>query len=155
MERKDTGKGWLARRPELARLAKLVWPFAAIVVLVAVSVSISLDVMSAVRAYVAGESLWSKAQKDATAHLARYARTAEESEYAAYLEAIHTIDGDRKARVELSKADPDLAVARAGFLQGGNHPDDVAGMIMLFRRFQNIEFMAKAIAIWTEGDVKI
>src|SRR5215472_559759 len=155
MERKDTGKGWLARRPELARLAKLVWPFAAIVVLVAVSVSISLDVMSAVRAYVAGESLWSKAQKDAIAHLARYARSGDDAEYQGFTEAIRVIDGDRMAREELQKPDPDPAIARQGFLQGGNHPDDVSGMIALFSRFQHVDFMARAIAIWTEADARI
>jgi diguanylate cyclase (GGDEF)-like protein/PAS domain S-box-containing protein len=155
MARKNIGRVWRASRPDAARLIRLIWPFVAIVVLLTALVSASLDVMSAVRSYVAGESLWSKAQKDATAHLARYARTAEEGEYLAYLEAIRTIDGDRKAREELIKPDPALAVAREGFLQGGNHPDDVAGMIMLFRRFQHVEFMAKAIAIWTEGDAKI
>jgi diguanylate cyclase (GGDEF)-like protein/PAS domain S-box-containing protein len=155
MERTDTAKGWLARRPDLARLFSLVWPFAAVVVLVAVSVSVSLDVMSAVRAYVAGESLWSKAQKDAIAHLARYARSGDDEEYQGFTEAIRVIDGDRMAREELQKSDPDSAIARAGFLQGGNHPDDISGMIALFRRFQHVDFMARAIAIWTEADARI
>jgi len=96
MTRKNIGRAWRTRRPGAARLIRLIWPFVAIVMLLTVLVSVSLEVMSAVRAYVAGESLWSKAQKDATAHLARYARTAEDSEYLAYLEAIRTIDGDRK-----------------------------------------------------------
>jgi diguanylate cyclase (GGDEF)-like protein/PAS domain S-box-containing protein len=155
MGRKNIGRAWRARQPDAARLIRLIWPFVAIVVLLAALVSVSLEVMSDVRAYVGGESLWSKAQKDAVAHLTLYARTADDSEYRAYLDAIRTIDGDRKAREELLKPDPDLAVAREGFRQGGNHPDDVAGMIGLFQRYRNIEFMARAIAIWTEGDAKM
>jgi diguanylate cyclase (GGDEF)-like protein/PAS domain S-box-containing protein len=149
------GKLWRARRPEAARLVRLIWPFAAIVVLLALLVGVSLQVMSSVRAYVGGESLWSKAQKDAVAHLTRYARSGSDSEYLGYVEAMRTIDGDRIAREELQKSEPDLRIAREGFLQGGNHPDDVAGMIALFRHFQHVDFMARAIAIWTEGDRKI
>src|SRR5262249_11235450 len=144
-------RGWLARRPDLARLVRLVWPFAAVVVLVAALGGVSLDGMSAVRAYVGGESLWSKAQKDAIAYLARYARSGDEAEYRGFTEAIRVIEGDRSARQELQKPDPDIAIARAGFLQGGNHPDDIPGMIALFVRFQHVSFMARAIAIWTEG----
>jgi len=155
MGRKSIGRVWRARQPDAARLIRLIWPFVAIVVLLAALVSVSLEVMSAVRAYVGGESLWSKAQKDAVAHLTLYARTADDGEYRAYLDAIRTIDGDRKAREELLKPDPDLAVARDGFLQGGNHPDDVTGMIGLFQRYRNVEFMAKAIAIWTDADAKM
>ena len=40
--------------------------------------------MSAVRAYVGGESLWSKAQKTAVQYLGRYARTRDEADFAAY-----------------------------------------------------------------------
>ena len=60
--------------------------------------------------------------------------------------------GDRIAREELQRPDPDLAVARAGFLQGGNHPDDIDGLIRLFLWFHHVPFMADAIATWTDGD---
>ena len=46
-------------------------------------------------------------------------------------------------------------MARSGFLQGGNHPDDIAGMIRLFRWFHEIPFMADAIVTWTDADVVI
>ena len=44
---------------------------------------------------------------------------------------------------------------REGFIAGGNHPDDIGGLIRLYRRFGGIPFMAEAIAIWAEGDVGI
>jgi len=57
MTRKNIGRAWRTRRPGAARLIRLIWPFVAIVMLLTVLVSVSLEVMSAVRAYVAGESL--------------------------------------------------------------------------------------------------
>ena len=48
----------------------------------------SLRIVSATRAYVGGESLWSKAQKEAVYSLFRYAQTRSESDYADYRKAI-------------------------------------------------------------------
>ena len=70
-------------------------------------------------------------------------------------EAIAVPVGDRKAREELEKPRPDLAVARQGFLEGRNHPDDIPDMIWLFRRFRNVSYIDRAIAIWAEGDRNI
>src|SRR4029450_13666543 len=92
------------------------------------------------------------AQKAAVASLTEYAHTRDEGDYRRYVSAIGVTLGDRRARIELEKSDTDLAVAREGFLAGGNHPDDIDGMIDLFRRFRNVSFMAKAIAIWTHAD---
>ena len=44
-----------------------------------------------------------------------------------------------------------MEVARQGFLEGRNHPDDVDGMIELFRNFKNIYYIEKAITIWDEA----
>lgn len=49
-------------------------------------------------------------------------------------------------------ARPDLAIARAGFLQGRNHPADVDGMSRLFIRFRRFEHLDRAISIWQRGD---
>lgn len=54
------------------RLLRLVWPFVAVVLLQALIGGGSLFILSGVRAYVGGESLWSKGQKDAIHYLQRY-----------------------------------------------------------------------------------
>ena len=46
-----------------------------------------------------------------------------------YQQAIAMPLGDRAARIALEQTPPDIAAARRGFLQGGNHPDDIAGLI--------------------------
>lgn len=48
------------RTLETPRLISIAWPFIAVVLLLALLGCISLYALSAVRGYVAGESLWSK-----------------------------------------------------------------------------------------------
>jgi hypothetical protein len=121
-----------------ARLLRITWPYLAIVVVLVLLANESLRIVSASRAYVGGESLWSKAQKEAVYSLFRYAQSRSDADYGAYREAIAVPMGDRRARLELEKDAPNLAVAREGFIAGKNDPDDVDGMIMLFRRFRTV-----------------
>jgi diguanylate cyclase (GGDEF)-like protein/PAS domain S-box-containing protein len=141
--------------PVSRRLPLIVWPFLAIVVLLVLLGLGSFDILSAVRAYVGGEGLWSKAQKDAVFHLDSYARTRSEDDYRRFQEAIAVTLGDRVAREELEKRNPDLDAARRGFLRGRNHLDDIGGMIRLFRSFRDVGRIKQAIAIWAEADSKI
>lgn len=60
--------------------------------------------------------------------------------------------GDRKTLNELYKTNPDMNIARQGFTEGKVHPDDIDGMINLFRRFHNISYIHRAIEIWTQAD---
>ena len=63
--------------------------------------------------------------------------------------------GDREARLALEEPELDYDVASAGLVAGRNHPDDIAGMIALFRYFRHAPFMARAIDFWAEGDALI
>ena len=112
----------------------------------------SIHTLSSVRAYVEGEGLWSKSQKDAVYQLQRYYRTGNEEDYILFKDLMRVSIGDRTARLELMKPDPDLSIVRQGLLQGRNHPDDIDGMITLFRRFHNISYIHRAIIIWSEAD---
>ncbi|HLJ85113.1 MAG TPA: diguanylate cyclase [Candidatus Eremiobacteraceae bacterium] len=112
----------------------------------------TIHTLSAVRAYVGGEGLWSKAQKDAVYHLEAYGRTRDPKEYAAYRSLLGVSLGDRAARLEMSKPNPDWNKEYQGFLRGGNNPSDIPGMIALFQRFNRISYISDAIADWTEGD---
>ena len=141
--------------PSGSGLLRIVWPLLAVVALLALLGATSIDILSSVRAYVAGEGLWSKAQKESVYHLYRFAETRSEIDFRRYQEAIAVPRGDRKAREELEKSRPDLDVARQGFLEGRNHPDDIPDMIWLFRRFRNVSYIDKAIGIWAEGDRNI
>jgi diguanylate cyclase (GGDEF)-like protein/PAS domain S-box-containing protein len=114
--------------------------------------AVGLEVLTSVRAFVGGEGLWSKAEKDASSALSRYIEEGDEGYYREFLRQLAVPLGDRRAREELERPRPDLAIARAGFLQGRNHPADVDGMSRLFIRFRRFEHLDRAISIWQRGD---
>ncbi|WP_095147947.1 EAL domain-containing protein [Pseudomonas sp. Irchel s3a18] len=134
------------------RLLGIVWPFIAVVLFQALLGGVSLYVLSAVRGYVAGESLWSKGQKDAIYFLNLYADDHSESTFLKYQGAMAVPQGGHDLRVALDQQPPDLEAARRGILQGGNHPDDVARVIWLYLNFRHFSYMETAIDRWTVGD---
>jgi diguanylate cyclase (GGDEF)-like protein/PAS domain S-box-containing protein len=137
---------------EKPRLLGIVWPFIAVVLFQALLGCVSLYMLSAVRGYVAGESLWSKGQKDAIYYLNLYANSREELNYQKYQEAIAIPQGGHDLRVALDQPTPDLAAAHAGILQGGNHPDDAPSIIWLYLNFRHFSYLEKAIELWKVGD---
>ena len=142
-------------REKPRRLFVVVWVFVALVLGLFLFASGSIHLLSAVRAYVEAEGLWSKGQKDALYALSRYTLYTDEADYAAYLAALSVSLGDRQARLELEKVEPNFSVAQAGFLQGRNNADDISGMIFLFRKFRNLPEIDKAIGIWAAADLHI
>ena len=111
-------------------------------------------IQTGVRAYVGGEGLWSKAEKNAVIHLERLVATHAEAEWQGYLTERDVILGDRRARLELETSNPDPGVVSAGFVAGGNATDDVASMAMLFRVFRHLSYIERAITIWTDADAE-
>jgi diguanylate cyclase (GGDEF)-like protein/PAS domain S-box-containing protein len=130
----------------------IVWPFIAVVLFQALLGGVSLYVLSAVRGYVAGESLWSKGQKDAIYYLNLYTDSRDEAIFRKYQQAIAVPEGGHDLRVALDRQPPDLEAARAGILQGGNHPDDVSSLIWLYLNFRHFSYLEEAIDLWTVGD---
>lgn len=100
-----------------------------------------MKVMSSIRAYVGGEGLWSKAQKEAVNSLFKYTNSLEETDYGNFLTLLEVPMGDKESRLELEKENPDLEVVRKGFIKGGNSPEDVADLIFLYRRFRYVSYM--------------
>lgn len=115
----------------------------------------TVRVLSAARAYINGESQYSKGQKDASAHLTNYIYLENEADYSFFEKAINVPIGDRIARITLSSNNSNYELAKAGFLQGKNHPKDIDDMIWLFKRFQHLAMFEKAIRIWTDGDAMV
>ena len=137
------------------RWMKLTFPLLATAILLVALGAFSMDILSSVRAYVNGEGLYSKAQKDAVLHISHYARSRDERDYERYLRVIAVPLGDRSARLALDGPEPDAAAARVGFLAARNHIDDIAGLIRLFRTFRHVSFMSDVIDIWAAGDVLV
>ena len=145
----------LQRLKDISIKKKLYFIVGTMAVLIAVELLtlwFAIHILSSVRAFVGAEGLWSKAQKDAVYQLGKYYRTFNENDYKAFQNFMAVPLGDHKTRLELLKKNPDLNIARQGFLEGRIHPDDIDGMIKLVRRFHDINYLHKAIGIWAEGD---
>jgi signal transduction histidine kinase len=111
----------------------------------------TIKTLSANRAYVNGESHYSKGQKDASRHLITYLYTKDANQWKLYLEELKVPQGDGIARVTLLKVGDNHA-ARKGLLVGRNHEEDLDDIIWLFDNFKEIPFLAKAIHEWEQGD---
>jgi len=136
---------------------KLYFTVGIMALLIAVELAVlffSINTLSSVRAYVGGEGLWSKAQKDALYQLLKYARTHNEADYAKFEGFMKVNQGDHKARMEMSKpsGDINLSVAEQGFYEGRNDREDLHRMVKLFLRFHSNKYISRAIVAWTKAD---
>lgn len=143
---------WFSNLPIRRKLGLGGGVFAAAILLLLGLALFAMNTISTVRAYVEGESLYSKGQKDASIALANYAHTQNRAFYDEHLAALHVPLSDKAARLELEKPNADLAAADRHFIEGKNHPDDVHEMSLLFRRFRRVENIDRVIALWAEGD---
>ena len=135
------------------------WPIvvaaASVLALQVALASASIQMLSAVRAYVGGESLYSKGRKSAQMALRDYMSSGEEADFERFSAALSVPIGDARAREALQKSPVDLPAARRGFLAGGNDPKDVDGLIWLFRWFHKTHLLGPSVALWREGDAGV
>ena len=137
------------------KLTAVVATFTFAIMLLLVVMEASLNLNAGVRAYVQGEGLWSKGQKDAAYYLVRFLRTHDQHDYQLYEQSIRMPLGDRAARLELDKPDYSAGVVERGFIDGGNAAADVPKMVSLYRHFGHLRFFSSAIVIWAEADVYV
>jgi signal transduction histidine kinase len=114
----------------------------------------TIKILSANRAYVNGESHYSKGQKDAVRHLITYVYTQEDKELQLFEKELKVPQGDGIARIALSHNGDD-EVIKNGFRAGRNNEKDLDDMIWLFKYFKSVSFLADAIKEWEEGDYLI
>ena len=115
----------------------------------------AMDVLSAVRTFVGGEGLWSKAQKNAIYSLHRYAYTGDPRFFADFERALEVPDGDHEARRLLQEPELNRPAITAGFVRGGIDVADVPGLIKLIHRFHWVPHITRAITIWNEADAEL
>ena len=111
----------------------------------------TIKVLSANRAYVNGESHYSKGQKDAVRHLITYLYTEDKEQWRLYQEELKVPKGDGAARVNLLN-NSDINSIKNGFRLGRNHEDDLDDLIWLFQNFKTIPYLSKAIQEWEQAD---
>ena len=107
--------------------------------------------LTGARAYVGGESLWSKARNRAIV----FVRTQPSTDCHRLDALLEAPLGDREARLALDESPPNVEAATRGFVRGGNDPADVDAMIHLYLNFRSLPPVREAIEVWKRGDVLI
>lgn len=113
---------------------------------------LSLEMQSAVRAYVIGEGFWSKAQKEAVYRLDRYASTGDATELALAREMLQVPLADLRARRAMEQQPPDRETAIREFIDAQNHPEDAKKMVWLFVNLREAPYLRDSVAYWRESD---
>ncbi len=111
----------------------------------------TIKILSANRAYVNGESHYSKGQKDAVRYLITYLYTEDVSQWELFKKELSVPQGDGAARIHLIQK-TSIDTIKKDLLAGRNHEKDLDDMIWLFKNFNQVSFFKKAIDEWEKGD---
>lgn len=112
----------------------------------------TIRILNANRAYVNGESHYSKGQKDAVHYLTNYAHSKNPKYWDFYLREMKVIEGDKLALNTLN-INPDDELVKVGLRAGRNKEEDLDDIIWLFKKFKNVSLFTNAFKIWGEANV--
>ena len=139
----------------LRRLPARVAVLIALSALGALLIAAILETQAGATAYIVGEGHWSKARHRAVHSLYRYAGHGDPADLADAREALRVQLGDRAARQALERDPVDLAAARAGFLQGGNAPQDIERLVWMYRLLHDAPYFRESVRLWREAEAEI
>lgn len=114
----------------------------------------TIKINSSIRAYIHGESMYSKGQKDAARYLTEFVYTNDSVNISLFKKSIAIPKSDGLARLALENKDDYLIIANH-LRNGNNHIEDIDNLIWLFNNFINISFMQKAYFSWHQADTLI
>ena len=140
--------------PPLPQKTPLMWqivPVGAFALIGLLAIS-SMYLLGAIRAYVGGESLWSKAHTTAVAQLQAHVATGDPAYMQGFEAALATQIGDQRGREALEARPVQWHVARQGFLAGGNDEADITSMIVLYHLFSDTWLFQPSLRAWIQGD---
>ncbi|MGA7297949.1 MAG: EAL domain-containing protein [Rhodanobacteraceae bacterium] len=140
-------------RPSLTRrLLPLAWALLVLVALIVLLVWQALRIQVALAGLMNGESIWSKAQKQAVIDLNSYATRGDPKDLAGYRRNYAILTYDRFVR-DGSKSDQVPYEALAEALGHGNAlPESVPGVIFLLRHLTGAPYMTEVLKLWRSTD---
>ncbi len=134
------------------KMAAILFLFALLLITTITVCFFTVETISTIRAYIGGEGIYSKAQKDAVYYLFKYSRSCNESDYKNFLENMKIPLAGQMARVELEKPDANQDIACKAFIKARIPPDDVKNMARLFKTLRHLSYMDETIARWADSD---
>jgi diguanylate cyclase (GGDEF)-like protein/PAS domain S-box-containing protein len=143
------------QRPLLRRLVPLAYGLAAVVGLVLCLTWGALQVQVTLAGFLNGESLWSKAQKQAVIDLNVYVHSGDPNDLDSFRRNYEILRTDRWARDAIASGHYNRAEVGDAFKRGGVIPAAIPGMIFMLDHFSQAPYMGQAVQDWRSVDGSI
>jgi len=139
-------------RPLERRLRPLAYGLVAVIGLILLFTWGALQVQVTLAGFLNGESVWSKAQKQAVIDLSIYAETGNAGRLAAFEDNYGLLMSDGWARDAIASGTYDRGAVDRAFERGKILPQAKPGMIFMLRCCTHVSHMHEAVAVWREAD---
>src|SRR5690349_20866892 len=134
------------------RLLPLAWGLAAVIGLILAFTWGALEVQVALAGFLNGESIWSKAQKQAVIDLRNYAASGKPADLAAYRRNYEILHIDRWTRDVVAAGDYDQSAVADALVKVNTMQAAVPGVIFMLDHFASAPYMREALAAWRSTD---
>lgn len=139
-------------RPLSRRLRPLAYGLVAVIGLILALTWGALQVQVTLAGFLNGESVWSKAQKQAVVDLLGYAETGDATRLAAFHENYGLLRSDGWARDAIASGQYDPTQIHQAFQRGKILAQSEPGMIFMLRYCTGAPHMREAVSLWREAD---
>jgi len=112
----------------------------------------ALQVQVTLAGFLNGESIWSKAQKQAVIDLTVYAETGNEDRLRTYRKNYELLASDSWARDAIASGTYDKAAVDEAFARGLILPSAKSGMIFMLHYCTDVPHMREAVLVWRQAD---
>ena len=137
------------------RLLPLVYGLAAVIGLILIFIWGALQIQVALAGFLNGESIWSKAQKQAVIDLRVYAASGDPADLAGFRRNYEILRTDRWTRDALAAGHYDRAAVTAALERVDTMPAAVPGVIFMLDHFATAPYMRQALAAWRSTDAQV
>ncbi|WP_198670148.1 bifunctional diguanylate cyclase/phosphodiesterase [Dyella sp. C9] len=141
-----------SRRPLSRRLRPLAYGLVAVIGLLLLLTWGALQVQVTLAGFLNGESVWSKAQKQAVIDLVGYAETGATDRLAGFQDNYGLLASDGWARDAIASGKYDRAAVSRAFERGKILPAAKPGMIFMLRCCTQVPHMREAVNVWRTAD---
>lgn len=143
------------QQPLSRRLMPLVYVLIAIVGLILALTWGALQVQVTLAGFLNGESIWSKAQKQAVIDLEEYAVTGNKVSLDAFRRNYAVLVTDRAARDAIASGHFDREQVTDAFSRGEVIPQAIPGMIFILQYLPSAPYVRQALQAWRSTDASI
>ena len=149
------GKNLASEQALIQRLMPLAWGLLGLIGLLLALIWGALQVQLALAAFLNGESIWSKAQKQIVVDLQSYATRGDEESLASFDRNYALLGYDRFARDEALKDEYNHAAVVEALSHDNTIQSAIPVVIFVFRHLQSAPFVSNAVAAWRSADSSI